>query len=269
MNVSWTKDRGTLATGGALLVVVVAAWLGVVGQATMPMPAGAPMEVMVEPAKPAAAAALGFVVAWLVMMVAMMLPSAAPMVLLYRTLARARERYLANLLVALFVAGYLLVWGGFGLLVYLASYAVAASAGAIPAIAQALPFGTAGALIIAGLYQLTPLKAVCLSHCQSPLHFLMHRWRPGAPGALLLGVDHGLYCLGCCWALMVVLVAVGAMALAWVVVLALVVFLEKLLPRGETTARIVGGALLALGLGVALRPDLAMLLRPMAQGMGG
>jgi predicted metal-binding membrane protein len=116
-------------------------------------------------------------------------------------------------------------------------------------------------LLAAGVYQFTPLKGVCLRACQSPLAFLLGHWKPGLGGALRMGLEHGLYCCGCCWGLMAVLVAAGAMGLVWVVLIALAVFGEKLLPRGQWAARMIGVLLLALGVVVALQPSLAILVR--------
>ena len=112
------------------------------------------------------------------------------------------------------------------------------------------PLALGAVLIVAGLYQLTPLKRVCLDHCRSPFAFVMQHWRDGYGGALRMGIVHGSYCLGCCWALFAVLVAAGVMSLAWMLLLTLVVFAEKVLPGGRRTSQVVGIALLVLGLGV-------------------
>jgi predicted metal-binding membrane protein len=126
---------------------------------------------------------------------------------------------------------------------------------------SALGYGIAVILLAAGAFQLSPLKQVCLRECRSPLAFLLGHWRAGRRGSLALGWAHALYCLGCCWALMLVLVAAGAMGLGWVLLITAVVAAEKLLPGGEWFARAAGGALLLLGVTVALRPDLVMVLR--------
>ena len=167
---------------------------------------------------------VGFELAWLVMMTAMMLPSAAPLVLLYARGADARRR------VALAV-GYVGVWALIGLPVYAAHDVLPTSAPVIAAV-----------LAIAGVYQFTPLKDACLRTCRAPANFLMERWRRSA---LRLGAEHGLYCVGCCWALMAVLVVVGAMGIVWAAAVAAVVFVEKVLPGGEWAARAGGVALLA------------------------
>jgi predicted metal-binding membrane protein len=172
--------------------------------------------------------------AWTVMMSAMMLPSTSPLVLLYARQSTALHS-------ALLTAGYLLVWAAIGLAAY--------------EVAMRLPDprdGVVGAVLIAaGVYQLTPLKTACLKRCRNPADFLVTHWRRGRIGALRLGVAHGAYCVGCCWALMVVLVVAGAMALTWVVVIALVVAAEKLLPGGQLLARAGGVGLIAAGIAVA------------------
>jgi predicted metal-binding membrane protein len=115
--------------------------------------------------------------------------------------------------------------------------------------------------VVAGLFQVSPLKQTCLRHCRSPLGFLFGHWRPGWRGGLEMGWAHAWYCLACCWALMVVLVVAGAMGLPWVLLIAAIVAAEKLVPRGEWVARLTGVALVLLGLAVAVRPDLAIALR--------
>jgi predicted metal-binding membrane protein len=198
-----------------------------------------------------------YVASWAVMMAAMMLPSALPMIGLYGAIQRkAPDDGVRGVHVSLFAATYLAVWGATGVPVYLVSVWLGATA------AELAPYGVALVLIVAGAYQLSPWKQVCLRACRSPLAFLLGRWRPGRAGSLALGVTHALYCVGCCWALMVVLVAAGAMGLSWVLLIAALVAAEKLLPGGEWIARLAGVALALLGLAVAARPDLVMLLRP-------
>jgi predicted metal-binding membrane protein len=139
--------------------------------------------------------------------------------------------------------------------------ALAVAAEASPAIAQLLPYGVALTLLAAGIYQFTPLKSRCLTVCQSPLGFLMGHWRPGAVGTLRMALAHSFYCLGCCAGLMVVLVAAGAMSLPWALLIAAVVFAEKVLPAGAWTARAAGVALVLLGVFVVVEPGLAATLR--------
>jgi predicted metal-binding membrane protein len=233
--------RPTFRTGAVLAALLAASAVGWL----ITLNAGTMDEMMVAPA-----AAASFVAAWVAMMVAMMLPSAAPFVLLY---AAGAGRRLGT---ALLAGGYIAVWAAFGVLAYVAQVGVDAVGMGEP---QA--YVAAGALLAAGVYQLTPLKAACLRRCRSPVAFLMERWRGGRLGAARLGADHGLYCLGCCWALMVVLVVAGAMSIVWVAAIAAAVFVEKIFPLGETAARVFGVVLLALGIAVALRPDLAMSIR--------
>jgi predicted metal-binding membrane protein len=198
-----------------------------------------------------------YVASWAVMMAAMMLPSALPMIALYGAVQRkASGDDARGVHIAVFTVTYLAVWGATGVPVYLASVWLGAAAAAL------LPYGVALVLVVAGAYQLSPWKQICLRACRSPLGFLLGRWRPGRAGSLALGVTHALYCVGCCWALMVVLVAAGAMGLSWVLLIAALVAAEKLLPGGEWIARLAGGALLLLGLLVAARPGLLVLLRP-------
>ena len=186
-----------------------------------------------------AAAAPAFLLGWLVMMAAMMLPSITPLVLLY-----ARQHRPAPL-----VFGYLLVWVAVGVPVYALHTAVDLMA--VPAAA------VAAVLVAAGVYQLTPLKTACLSRCRSPVSFLVERW---GRGPFRLGLEHGAYCVGCCWGLMAVLVVAGAMGFAWAAAIALVVFVEKVLPAGPWVARVAAAVLIGLGIAIAADPDLAMKL---------
>jgi predicted metal-binding membrane protein len=259
-------DRLTLLNAALLLLVAAVAWVGVVVQATA-MPAmgdGAMGDTMPDAAPPLLdpVVALGFVGAWVVMMAAMMLPSALPMVLLYRTAPRGQAARGKGLVPTwVFALGYLLVWAAFGMGVYLASRLVARALASSMTLAEWAPYGVAAVLLAAGAYQFTPLKRVCLRACQHPLGFLMRHWKPGPIGALRMGIEHGAYCAGCCWGLMAVLVVAGAMGLAWVLLIAVIVAAEKLLPRGQWAAWATGGLLLALGVAVVLQPELAMRIR--------
>jgi predicted metal-binding membrane protein len=246
------RDRAAVLTYAALLVVTAAAWWE-----TLSHPMGADdMAGMSMAMAPTIAGAVAYVIAWGVMMVAMMLPSALPMIGLYAATLRDVRRPLARLgPVAVFALAYIVVWAVTGVPVYLGSLALMAVG------AGTLAYIVAAVLIAAGIYQLSPLKQVCLRHCRSPLGFLLGHWRSGWLGALRLGTGHAVYCVGCCWALMLVLVAAGAMGLVWVLLIASLVAVEKLLPGGDRVARLSGLALLLLGGAVALRPDLATALR--------
>lgn len=172
---------------------------------------------------------VGFVATWTVMMVAMMLPSAMPFILLYQ---RGATRWATTAL----ACGYIAVWGTVGV----AAWALDAKAMDIPVPAV---------LLAAGIYQLTPAKHACLRRCRTPADFLVERWRANA---FVLGADHGRYCLGCCWALMAVLVVAGMMGIIWVVAIAAIVAAEKLSNRGAGLARWVGIALIVLAAWKAL-----------------
>jgi predicted metal-binding membrane protein len=190
------------------------------------------------------------------MMAAMMLPSALPMIGLYAATQQSAGGPARKILpVALFTLVYLGVWAATGVPMYLASTLLAAGD------AMTLRYGIAAVLVVAGIFQISPLKQMCLRHCRSPLGFFLGHWHAGWRGGLAMGWAHAIYCLGCCWALMVVLVAAGAMGLAWVLLIAAAVAAEKLLPGGSWIARGIGVALLLLGLAVAIRPDVAMTLR--------
>jgi predicted metal-binding membrane protein len=189
-------------------------------------------------------------------MAAMMLPSAAPTVLLYARVSRERARRGQAELVPtwLFVAGYLAVWTALGLAAYGLYRAFVSAGTGWLAWDRAGPYVTGAALIAAGIYQLTPLKDVCLRHCRSPLHFLLHGWHSGRTGAVRMGVEHGAYCLGCCWGLMLALFALGVMSLFWMAVVAAVILVEKLAPAGRRLSRLFAVALVALGVWVASAP---------------
>ena len=181
---------------------------------------------------------LGFFLGlWVTMTAAMMLPAAAPTVLVVTRLAAPGRSA-----PILFVAGYLVLWGGYGLLGY-------GLVRLLPAFSER-QLVAGGAIVAAGLYQLTPLKRACLRRCRAPLGFVVHRWRGGALGPLVLGLDHGLVCVGCCAGLMVILFALGLMSLIWMAIVTAAVCAEKLLPRGERLSVGFALALVALGLSV-------------------
>jgi predicted metal-binding membrane protein len=188
---------------------------------------------------------------WVTMMAAMMLPSVAPMVLAYARVGRARA---ARTPTAVFVSAYFAAWAVYGVIAYGVFRLIdAVDMGAL-AWDRAGPYVAGGAIVAAGVYQLTPLKDVCLRHCRSPIHFLAHGWRDGARGAFRMGFTHGLYCVGCCWGLMLVLFTLGVMSLVWMAVIAGLIFAEKILPRGEWLSGLIGIAFVALGIWIAVAP---------------
>lgn len=188
---------------------------------------------------------------WWVMMIAMMTPSAAPIVLLYARVHRHAamqqhtERQLAP--AGPFVAGYLLVWLAFSAAATSLQWALAKAGLVSEMMASQSRWLSGGLLIAAGLYELSPLKGLCLDHCRSPTAFLTENWRPGAAGAARLGALHGAYCLGCCWALMALLFVGGVMNLLWIAALSVLVLIEKLAPGGIWVGRGLGVALVVWG----------------------
>jgi predicted metal-binding membrane protein len=186
------------------------------------------------------------------MMAAMMLPAAAPMIFVFAS-AQARRTHKVAIPTWIFVAGYILVWAAAGALVYgLVQIGSELATRLTPTDrTKWAPIALGSTLIAAGLYQFTPLKLLCLSHCRSPFAFVARHWREGKVGALSMGLRHGTYCLGCCWALFAVMVAAGVMSLAWMLLLTLLVFVEKVLAPGRRVLTAIGCALLILGLVVA------------------
>jgi predicted metal-binding membrane protein len=187
-------------------------------------------------------------VMWAVMMLAMMTPSAAPVILLFAGMQRRQSGQRLPVILPIFVAGYLLVWSGFSAAAAAAQWALHQAAMLSPAMKTASPWMGGAILIAAGIYQLTPSKRACLAHCQSPLGFLMSHWRNGTAGALRMGIAHGAYCVGCCWALMSVLFVVGVMNLAWVAALSVFVLVEKVGPAGQFVARVAGAGMVVAGI---------------------
>jgi predicted metal-binding membrane protein len=201
--------------------------------------------------------AFGFYIStWVVMMAGMMFPSIAPMVLMFRRLERGRggsARWLGT--TELFVLGYLAVWAASGLVAYTVLKAGRAWLGDAFAWNAAGRWTATGVLLAAALYEFTPLKHACLKRCRSPLGFLMGSWRDGRAGAVTMGMEHGAWCLGCCWALMAALFALGAMSLTWMLVIAALISAEKLLPWRTASATAVAVLLAALAVGVAAAPS--------------
>jgi len=185
---------------------------------------------------------------WAVMMVGMMTPAAAPMLLLVAATDRRREEPGAPITALLFGFGYITVWLGFSACATLAQWGLHNAALLSEPMAVASPRLAGALLIAAGAYQLTPVKAASLEHCQTPLGFLMSHWRNGPAGAFRMGLHHGIYCLGCCWALMCVLFAVGVMNLAWVGALTVFILLERIGRNGRRVAQLGGVMMVALGI---------------------
>jgi len=206
-----------------------------------------------RPFHPSAAFLFAFLM-WSVMMVAMMLPSAIPTVLLFETIARKQVDDSGRPpSTVLFIAGYLIIWtvySGFAAIGQLwlqhAGLIATAMAKSAPTVSAIIP-------IVAGLFQFTPLKSTCLKHCQSPMGFFMLHWRKGQKGALLMGLRSGMYCVGCCWALMVLMFVAGGMNMLWMAGLALFVLIEKLAPGGRRFSRLSGLLMIAWGIWIGTR----------------
>jgi predicted metal-binding membrane protein len=192
---------------------------------------------------------------WTTMMAAMMLPSVAPMVLLFHRVSLERERRDEPFVRTwVFSLSYLAVWTAYGLAAYGLYRFVGHFDFGFLEWSRGGRFVAGGAIAAAGLYELTPLKTVCLRHCRTPLHFVMHGWREGTAGALRMGLVHGAYCVGCCWGLMIVLFALGVMSLTWMAVVAALIFAQKVLPGGEQLTKAFAIAFVAAGVWIASAP---------------
>jgi len=196
-----------------------------------------------------------YVGVWVTMMAAMMLPSVMPMVLLFARVSRDRAgRGTAVVPTWVFVAGYLAVWTVYGLVAYGLFRLVHSLDLGFLAWHRQGPLVAGGAVAAAGLYELTPLKEVCLKHCRTPLHFVLHGWRDGWSGALRMGAEHGAYCVGCCWGLMVILFALGVMSLFWMALIGALIFAQKVLPFGFRLVRPLAFLFVAFGIWIAVAP---------------
>jgi predicted metal-binding membrane protein len=233
--------RTRLALVGLLFVLAAVGWWWTAGQ--MDGMDGGPWTEL---------GALGwFLGVWVVMMAAMMFPSVAPTVALYSKLTKTRSP--AQPLV--FTGGYLLVWSTVGVLAFAVAWVGGRLLGDVLAWDRAGQWIAGVTLIVAAVYELTPLKDVCLGRCRSPLAFLLGAWRTGRSGALQMGARHGAWCVGCCWALMASLFALGVMSLAWMAIIAGVIAVEKLLPSRRAATWGTAGLLLVLGFLVLAAPD--------------
>jgi predicted metal-binding membrane protein len=249
----YARRRGLLGRGQDGLIVLLvgmalACWL-VTDQRMAGMDAGPGTDL----------GSFGFYISsWVVMMAAMMFPSIVPMVLVYRLIERRRPR-LQSLArrgsTTLFVAGYLVSWTVFGALAY--ALFVGARSLSIGAFSwhRGGPYLAGGVLLAAGIYQLSPAKDACLRRCRGPLQFLTNVWRDGPVGALRLGIEHGAWCVGCCWALMAALFALGVMSVAWMLLIAALIAIEKLVPWKASANRTIAAGLAALGVAVAFVPS--------------
>jgi predicted metal-binding membrane protein len=250
------RERGVVLLGLAVTIILAWAWLLAGGGMEMGGGgSGASMDMPGMDGHAGSAIWGGSVVVfamWTVMMIAMMLPSAAPTILLFAAVFRSRASTAAFPPVAIFAAGYVLVWTAFSAVAATAHLTLRRAALISPTLRATSAVLAALLLVAAGVYQFTPLKGACLRNCRSPVQFLTRHWRSGAAGALRLGVLHGGYCVGCCWVLMGLLFVGGAMNLWWVAALAVFILVEKTAFLGAWGGRIASGTGLVLAGAVAL-----------------
>ena len=247
--------RDRLVVGLALAVLVAAAWLYLLyldrEMPDMPMSSAA-MPGMNSMHEWSWVDVGTLVVMWAVMMIAMMVPSAAPMILTFTAVHRRRAAEGRPAIpAAMFVLAYVFVWTAFAILAALAQLELHAAALLSSAMAAESRWLAGGLLVLAGVFQWTPLKHACLSACRSPLSFVMRHWREGRGGAFVMGVRHALYCLGCCWAFMGLLFVVGVMNVLWVALIGVAVLVEKIVPRGDLVGRVAGVLLIVVGVWLA------------------
>ncbi len=241
------RERISIVT--MLLVVAAAAWCALVRASS------AQMEMSMGPTM--GMAALPFIGLWVVMMVAMMFPAAAPMVVMFahvHSRKRASARPAAPTWV--FIGGYIAVWASLGVPVYAAAAAAQHVAAQSSWTSAHAGLASAALFVAAGMYQLSPLKHRCLSHCRSPLAFIATSWREGYRGAFLMGLQHGAYCTGCCWLLFLLLLPLGMMNIAAMAAMTVFVVAEKMLPGGRAFVTVSGLALIGCGIALTLRPGL-------------
>lgn len=238
--------RDRLAVLTALVGVTALAWIYLFRMSAGMKPL-TPMEIMVV--RPWDLVDFGLIfLMWAIMMVGMMVPTAAPMTMMYAAVARKAARDQTPVPPTLvFASGYVVLWTLFSVIASLAQWGFDQAAMLSPMMVATSPALGGGLLLVAGAYELTPFKRVCLDHCRSPVHFLSAHWRPGVAGAFRMGVEHGAFCVGCCWALMGLLFVGGVMNLLWVGTIAFFVLVQKLMPHGQVTSRLAGGALIVAG----------------------
>ena len=234
--------RDRIVTAAGIAVLAALPWAYVADAAAPSAHAGMSMTM----ATPGLAWLAGM---WFVMMVAMMLPSAAPTILLFSAVSsRRRQQGVPAVPAAVFTAGYVLVWTLYAGLAAGVQWELHRRMLLSPAMTSASPALSGGLLVAAGLYQWLPVKRVCLSHCRSPIGFFSAEWREGVRGALWMGMRHGSFCVGCCWLLMALLFVVGVMNLFWIAAIAGFVLVEKVVPGGRIVGRLAGAALVVYGL---------------------
>lgn len=238
------RDRQVVAA--SLVLVVALAWIYLWRDAAAMSAMGSGMSGM--PSASAAVMLAPIFFMWAIMMVGMMLPAASPTILLYGTLVRKNgERGTVMPAVWVFASGYVLVWTVFSLAISVLQLLLQELALLTSMMVSASPKLSAAILVCAGVYQCSPLKQACLRKCRNPMEFFITRWRPGVHGAFRMGVEHGMYCVGCCWVLMVLLFVAGVMNPLWIALIAGFVLAEKVLPASRITSGIASIALVLTG----------------------
>jgi predicted metal-binding membrane protein len=244
---------------GSLLLLAAAAWALLIWQAavmdeemSLTMGMGAPL----------------WIALWIAMMVAIMFPTAAPMIMMFaRVHAKRKERDQTFVPTWTFASSYLLVWGVAGVVAYAIAVAGDALADESVWVMDNAPRIGGGLLIAAGVYQLSPLKYVCLNKCRSPISFILHSWRDGVAGSFRMGIEHGVYCLGCCWLLFLILFPLGMMNIAVLALITLLIFAEKSTPIGRQVALLAAVALIVYGAVVVFVPDALPMMMDDSQAM--
>ena len=245
--------RDRLIVGACVLLVSALAWWYIVDAARQ-MDGWAMQMGKADANAWPVASLLPLFVMWMVMMVAMMLPSATPMILTFAAVARTRRQHRRPYVpVTVFVSAYLVVWVGFSIVAAAAQWFLHRAALLSPMMASSSALLGGILLLLAGVFQFTPLKQSCLTRCRAPLEFITTRWREGWTGAFTMGLEHGLFCTGCCWALMALLFVLGVMNLLWIVLLTVLVGLEKILPGRIVVSRVSGVVLTIWGIWVLFR----------------
>ena len=241
-------QRERLIIGGCLATMVILAWLYLIHTKSAMAGMDMPGMVMLDLSKWGLTTVLLLFVMWTVMMVAMMVPSAAPMILSFLTVNQRRKAAGRPFVpVAIFLLGYLAVWTAFSAIATFAEWGLHQASMLSTTMTATNTSLNGGLLIAAGVFQWTPLKRACLKSCRSPLTFLMSEWRDGTAGAFIMGMRHGAYCAGCCWFLMALLFVAGVMNLLWVAIIALFVMAEKISAKGELLSHVAGVALVIAG----------------------
>jgi predicted metal-binding membrane protein len=240
------RDRAVVAVGLLGLAGLAWAYLRNVASPSGPAAIWMPM----APAGSWSLQELGWLATmWAVMMVAMMIPSAAPTILLFASISRRRRAQgIPAVRTGFFTLGYLITWTAFAVVAATAQWGLHGAALVSAAMTTASPLLGGLLLIAAGVYQWLPLKRTCLTHCRSPLDFFVAEWREGQAGALAMGFRHGIHCVGCCWLLMGLLFVAGVMNLLWIAAIAGFVLVEKVMPGGRIVGRVAGAALVGWGL---------------------